>query len=429
MLSVTKFGGTSLCCAARWQQVRRIIDSDISRRVVVVSAAGKRHPDDHKITDLLYLCHAHLRCGVPCRELWQKIARRYCAIRDECAIACPIEDDLQAIYAGLSAQTSADELASRGEYLSAKLMAAFLGFSFVDAKDWLQFDYAGNILADASYAALGSLADGRKIVTPGFYGALPDGRIHTFSRGGSDVTGSLAAAALHADVYENWTDVPGVLAADPRIIAEPRPIPHLSYAELQLLSSGGTQVLHESAIAPLRAQGIVLQIRSTLQPELPGTCISCSHAPQEEEGVCFAGKRPLSMLRITGEQALSQQALCAIAGDFSRRGLSVFHAANGPEGACMLLRAAENPDTLHAACDALRRELPGAQIKLRENLSVILALCRTGARVWRIAEAIEAAGVPIHHLVQTPPGAFFCVNDSQYAHALRAAYRAGMQEA
>ena len=225
MLAIAKFGGSSLSCAAAWRQVREIVTGDIARRVIVVSAAGKRHADDHKITDLLYLCHAHLRYGVPCWELWRKIAGRYLAIRDECAINFPIEDELDAIYENLSPQTSADFLASRGENLSAKLMAAYLGFSFVDAASWLQFDYAGNVLTDSSYAALSSLADGRKIVTPGFYGALPDGRIHTFSRGGSDITGSLAAAALHADVYENWTDVPGILTADPRIVKIQRQLP------------------------------------------------------------------------------------------------------------------------------------------------------------------------------------------------------------
>lgn len=424
MLTVTKFGGSSLSCAAHWQQVKAIITADIARRVVVVSAPGKRHPHDHKLTDLLYLCHAHLRCGVSCGELWRKISNRFISIRDECAIAYPIEEDLDAIYASLTAQTSADFLASRGEYLSAKLMAAFLGYTFVDAKDWLQFDYAGNVLEDASYAALGSLADGRKIVTPGFYGAMPDGRVHTFSRGGSDITGSLAAAALRADVYENWTDVPGVLTADPRIVENPKPAPHLSYAELQLLSSSGAQVLHESAIAPVRARKIALHIRSTFAPELPGTRICCGSSPQDMESVCFAGKRPLCMLRITPNVPLSQGALLKIAAELSARGLSVFHMSNGQDNACFLLGAEGRTDALHAACDALRGEFGRAQVSLRENLSVILALCRAGARLWRIAEAIEASGVPIHHLASTPPGAFFCVNDSQFDTALRVAYAA-----
>ena len=263
MLKVAKFGGSSMADAGQYQKIRDIIRSDPSRRVVVVSAAGKRSAGDNKITDLLYLCYAHLQYGVNCDAVFQMICDRYIAIRDECAIDYPIEDDLDAIYESLSARTSADELASRGEYLAAKLMAAYLGFSFVDAKSWLQFDYAGNVLQEASYAALQTLADGRKIVTPGFYGVLPDGRVHTFPRGGSDITGSLAAAALHADVYENWTDVPGILAADPKIVKRPAPIETLSYPELQLLSAAGTQVLHESAVAPVRERQIPLHPASS----------------------------------------------------------------------------------------------------------------------------------------------------------------------
>lgn len=426
MLAVSKFGGSSLSCAESWRRVREIVTGDIARRVIVVSAAGKRHADDHKITDLLYLCHAHLRYGVPCWELWRKIAGRYLAIRDECGINYPIEDDLDAIYENLSARTSADELASRGEYLAAKLMAAYLGYSFVDARNWLQFDYAGNVLKEASYAALQTLADGRKIVTPGFYGVTPDGGVHTFSRGGSDVTGSLAAAALHADVYENWTDVPGILAADPKIVKDPAPIAVLTYPELQLLSAAGTQVLHESAVEPVRERQIPLHIRSTFQPERPGTRIGgvCSQDTTAFCVVGFAGRRQIAMLRVLAPEGGSDEVSDTVRAVLRRHGLGLFHAAEGPEGLCLLLKAQAEPDSFHAAAEALREALPGAQVKLRENLAVILALCREARSVPKLSSAMEAAGVPVHHLVQTPPGALFCVNDSQYDPALRAAYQA-----
>ena len=426
MLAVSKFGGSSLSCAESWRRVREIIMGDISRRVIVVSAAGKRHADDHKITDLLYLCHAHLRYGVPCWELWRKIANRYLAIRDACGIDYPIEDELDAIYERLSPKTSADELASRGEYLSAKLMAAYLGYAFVDARDWLQFDYAGNVLHEASYAALQSLADGRKIVTPGFYGAAPDGRVHTFSRGGSDVTGSLAAAALHADVYENWTDVPGLLAADPKIVNNPAPIAALSYPELQLLSDAGTQVLHESAVAPVRERQIPLHIRSTFCPAHPGTRIGSAGLQDANMDACvigFAGRRMVSMLRVVSPDE-REDILPLVRSVLLQRGIGIFHTAQGPEGLCLLLKEKPGADAFHAAAEALRAELPNAQVKLRENLAVLLALCRSTRAAAKLAEAMEAAGVPVHHLVQTPPGALFCVNDSQYEPALRAAYQA-----
>ena len=426
MLAIAKFGGSSLSCAANWKRVREIVTGDIARRVIVVSAAGKRHADDHKITDLLYLCHAHLRYGVPCWELWRKIASRYLVIRDECAIDYPIEDDSDAIYESLSARTSVDFLASRGEYLAAKLMAAYLGFSFVDAKSWLQFDYAGNVLQEASYAALQTLADGRKIVTPGFYGVLPDGRVHTFPRGGSDITGSLAAAALHADVYENWTDVPGILAADPKIVKRPVPIETLSYPELQLLSAAGTQVLHESAVAPVRERQIPLHIRSTFAPDAPGTRIGFdAPASLSASGVIgFAGRRPVSMLRVIFPENTEETALWEVRACLNEHRIETFHSACGVEGLCLLLSSGAEADALHAAAEQLREHFSGAQVKLRENLAVLLALCRSTKDIPKLSAAIEASGAPVHHLVQTPPGAMFCVNDSQYEQALRAAYGA-----
>lgn len=178
----------SFCrCGISWRRTSR-------GALVVVSAPGRRHPDDQKITDLLYLCHAHLRYGVPCWELWRRVCDRFLAIRDGCGLHMPLEQELESIYASLNSRTEEDFLASRGEYLAARLMAELLGFAFVDAAEWLRFDYDGQVREAESYALLASLADGRKIVTPGFYGTLPGGRIHTFPRGGSDVTGALAAA-------------------------------------------------------------------------------------------------------------------------------------------------------------------------------------------------------------------------------------------
>ena len=301
MLKVTKFGGSSLCDSAGFARVREIVLADPARRVVVVSAAGKRHAADHKITDLLYLCHAHLQYEVSCWDLWRRVADRYREIRDGCALTLPIEAELEAIYAAMDRRTPRDWIVSRGEYLSARLMADLLGFDFVDAKDWLLFDAAGRVRPAASYAALGSLADGRKIVTPGFYGALPDGQIHTLPRGGSDVTGALAAAALHADLYENWTDVPGVLAADPALVQRPAQVEQLRYEELQTLSRVGMQVLHEDAVAPVQRAQIPLRICSTLEPETPGTLVRTQLEPGARQ-ICFAGRRQLALLRLYGRR-------------------------------------------------------------------------------------------------------------------------------
>ncbi len=237
MLKVTKFGGSSMADAGQYRKVRDILLADPSRKVVVVSAAGKRFSGDHKITDLLYLCHAHTQYGVDCSGIFELITSRYLEIRDELGLDLSLEQEFQALKKRLDKKSiTADELVSRGEYFSAKLMAAFLGFDFVDAADWILFNMDGSVDQEPSYEALRNRMGSHGIVIPGFYGKVPDGHIRTFSRGGSDITGALAAAALGADVYENWTDVSGILMAGPRIVDNPQAIPQVTYDELQELS-------------------------------------------------------------------------------------------------------------------------------------------------------------------------------------------------
>ena len=219
MLKVAKFGGSSMADAGQFRKVRDIVLSDPDRKVVIVSAAGRRYGGDHKLTDLLYLCYAHIQYGVDCTPVFEQITSRYLQIRDELNLKLDLETEFAELKQRLDAKSiSQDELVSRGEYFSARLMAAFLGFQFVDAADWITFNMNGTVDTAASYTALKKRMKGKGIVIPGFYGAMPDGRIRTFSRGGSDITGALAAAALDADVYENWTDVSGILMADPRIV-------------------------------------------------------------------------------------------------------------------------------------------------------------------------------------------------------------------
>ena len=420
MLKVTKFGGSSLCDSAAFLRVRELVLSDPARRVVVVSAAGKRHTADHKITDLLYLCHAHLQYGVSCWDLWRRISDRYREIRDGCALNVPVDEILSGMYAAFSPGASRDWIVSRGEYLSAVLMAELLGFTFVDAKDWLQFDACGRIRQEASYAALRSLADGRKIVTPGFYGVNPDGTIRTLSRGGSDVTGALAAAALRADLYENWTDVPGILTADPRIIRQPSPVRQLRYEDLQTLSRVGLQVLHESAVAPVWQAGIALRICSTLQPELPGTLIQPQLEPQAAQPeICFAGRRQLAMLRISRlREGCSPEQL------FVRERLRMVCT----QEVCGHLTAIFDMQTgMQQLQERASAELAADGCTLRENLSLIAALCRSTAAVPELLRAIEGSGAPVHHLCRRGECILLLVNDSQYEMALRAAYAAAQR--
>lgn len=262
--------------------------------------AGKRSADDHKLTDLLYLCYAHLQYGVNCDAVFQMICDRYIAIRDECGLNVDIEAELDVLRRQMRAGISEEELVSRGEYFSALLMADYLGYSFLDAELWVRFQFDGSIDKEASYAALRRLADGRSVVIPGFYGVTPDRKIRTFSRGGSDITGALAAAALDADVYENWTDVSGILMADPRIVPDPLPIERITYNELRELSFVGAQVLHEGTVFPVREKNIPLNIRNTNDPDHPGTLIMESFDDVDDGRLItgIAGKKNYSIITI-----------------------------------------------------------------------------------------------------------------------------------
>ena len=289
--------------AAQFEKVRSIVTSDESRRVVVVSAAGKRYKDDHKVTDLLYLCYAHLQYGVSCDGIYQMICDRYLSIRDELGLRTDLEGEFAALRRKMDQGISQDELVSRGEYFAAKLMADYLGFDFLDSTMWLKFRLDGSVDQEASYEALQHAASGRRVVMPGFYGVMPDGAIKTFTRGGSDITGALAAAALDADVYENWTDVSGFLMADPRIVEDPQPIERITYSELRELSYIGAQVLHEGTIFPVREKNIPLNIRNTNQPDNPGTMIRESFDETEQLDHRFitgiAGRKHFSVITIT----------------------------------------------------------------------------------------------------------------------------------
>ena len=414
MLKVTKFGGSSLCDSAGFSRVREIVLADPARRVVVVSAAGRRHAADHKITDLLYLCHAHLQYGVSCWDLWRRIADRYREIRDGCCLTLPIEAELDAIYAAMRRDTPQDWIVSRGEYLSARLMADLLGFEFVDAKDWLLFDAAGRIRQAASYAALGSLADGRKIVTPGFYGALPDGAVHTLPRGGSDVTGALAAAALHADLYENWTDVPGIFRADPAIVPSARAIPAMAYDEVRELAYMGANVLHEDAVTPARRMGIPIHIRSTMQPDAPGTLVSSQSPPSACPVTGIAGRKGYCSIQVEKENMNSAVGYC-------RRILSVLetheipfdHIATGlgsisfiaPAAAVSACReallsdisAAVRPDSICVADGLAMVSIVGRDMAGKPGVSgrLLCALGRAGINVRMIVQGTREINITV----------------------------------
>src|SRR5574344_391791 len=275
MRKVCKFGGSSLANAEEFKKVKAIIESDPSRSLIVVSAPGKSEAKDNKVTDLLYLTYQHLKYHVDYHEIFDSIEKRYLKIEKDLQIPAALEKEFDQIKAKLDSGTiSEEELVSRGEYLSAKLLSAYLGFDFVDSASLIHFTYEGKVDEKASLASIGEAAAAHAhLVMPGFYGSYPNGKIALFSRGGSDISGSYLAKGAHVDLYENWTDVSGFYMADPKIIKDPRKIKEISYDELRELSYMGANVIHEETILPLQDEEIPLEILNTNHPEEGGTLI------------------------------------------------------------------------------------------------------------------------------------------------------------
>ncbi len=433
MLKVTKFGGSSMADAGQYQKIRDIICADPGRRVVVVSAAGKRNKQDHKITDLLYLCHAHTQYGVDCTPIFEQITQRYLQIRDDLNIQLDLEQDFAALKLRLDAKAvTADELASRGEYFSAKLMAAYLGFEFVDAADWIFFNMDGSVDKENSYPALQKLVCGKGVVIPGFYGSMPDGHIRTFTRGGSDITGALAAAALDADVYENWTDVSGILMADPRIVDDPQPIQEVTYDELRELSYAGAQVLHEGTILPVREKGIPVNIRNTNAPEDPGTIIKedfDTEADPHRVITGITGKKDFSIITIFKRGLTSQVGILRkILSVLERHHISVDFVPNGIDNVSLVMPTEVIAPQLYAVLAELHRDIEPDNITVLDQISIVAAVghrmaFRPGVS-GQIFAALGQAGINIRMINQGPDelNIIFGVDNRDFAAAIRVLY-------
>ncbi len=380
MLKVAKFGGSSLANAAQYQKVREIVDKDPARKVVVVSAPGKRYSGDHKITDLLYLCHAHLTYGVACDPVFDLITDRYYSIRDELGLNVDLESDFAALRKEMDEGISEEKLVSRGEYFSAKLMADYLGYDFLDSALWLRFSLDGTVDQAASYEQLERLASGRNVVIPGFYGAMADGRIHLFSRGGSDITGALAAAALSADVYENWTDVSGILMADPRIVNDARTIPRITYSELRELSFIGAQVLHEDSVFPVREKDIPLNIRNTNDPDNPGTLIQESFEGElgsENFLTGIAGKKGYTIITVTKNGMSSMVgAFRQILSVFAKYNITIAYTTSGIDCYSCVVEAKILEPFRYAVLSDIEQGMKPDQILVSDNIAVLALVGR-----------------------------------------------------
>ena len=432
-MKVVKFGGSSMADAGQYRKIRDILLADSERKVVVVSAAGKRNKKDHKITDLLYLCYAHTQYGVDCSGVYQMIVSRYLEIRDELEIDLDLESEFAQLKRRIDAKAiSQDELASRGEYFSAKLMAAYLGFRFIDAADWIKFNFDGTVDQASTYEALRSQVWGLGVVIPGFYGLMPDGRIRTFSRGGSDITGSLAAAALDADVYENWTDVSGILMADPRIVDDPQTIPEVTYDELRELSYSGAQVLHEGSIFPVREKNIPLNIRNTNAPEDPGTIIQerFHHDADPNRFITgITGKKDFTIISLSkrgmgGEVGVLRKVLSVL----ERHNVSVDYVPNGIDNVSVVMPTESIASSLYTIMGEIQRDVEPDTLDVHDQIAVVAAVGRKMAFrpgiSGKIFAALGEAGINIRMINQGPDelNIIFGVDNRDFKNAIRVLY-------
>ena len=434
MLKVTKFGGSSMADAGQYRKVREIILADPSRKVVVVSAAGKRFKDDHKLTDLLYLCHAHTQYGVDCTPIFDMITSRYLEIRDELQLNLDLESEFAALKARLDKKrVTQDELVSRGEYFSAKLMAAYLGYNFVDAADWVKFNMDGTVNQAESYEAFRDAAAGQGVVTPGFYGSMPGGHIKTFTRGGSDITGAYAAAALDADVYENWTDVSGILMADPRIVDDPMTIPQVTYDELRELSYSGAQVLHEGTIFPVREKGIPVNIRNTNAPDHPGTIIQeefeKSELVEDRFITGISGKKDFSIVHLS-KRGLSNEVglLRRILTIYERHNVSVVYVPNGIDSVSVVVETDHIEPVLYTILAEIQQEIQPDTLTVIDELAVVTAVGRHMANTpgisGKLFGALGKAGINIRFITQSPDelNIIFGVENKDFKQSIRVLY-------
>ena len=374
-VKVAKFGGSSVADALQIGKIKNIIENDADIHYVVVSAPGKRFSDDSKVTDLLYLCKAHIEHNLPYQQIFQVICDRFMAVEVNLGVSVGLKEEFEEIRKNLEAGASADYIASRGEHLNAMLIAAYLGFDFVDSSRIIRFDEKGRFMEDLTNKEIAEeLKKHEKAVIPGFYGARVDGTIKTFSRGGSDITGALVARAVGADVYENWTDVSGFLMADPRIVDDPKPISTVSYKELRELSYMGASVLHEDAIYPARIANIPINIRNTNEPENPGTMITAEPAKLEEGQIIagIAGSKDFTVITMYKALLSSERGfirkMSGVLEDFD---IPIEHIPSGIDTLSVVISNKQLDGKLEDILDEFERQLKPDHLEVSDDIALI----------------------------------------------------------
>ncbi len=431
-VKIVKFGGSSLADAAHFRQVAEIIKADPERRYVIPSAPGKRFSDDTKVTDLLYNCYNLVRKHENIDEAYSVICDRYNSIISELGLNFDITGELLYIKNAMLHRSGRDFAASRGEYLNGLILAKYLGFDFIDAENVVFFREDGSFDEETTDKALrAELAQHERAVIPGFYGIMPNGTIKTFSRGGSDITGSIVARAADAVLYENWTDVSGFMTADPRIVPNPKAIDTVTYRELRELSYMGATVLHDEAIFPVRVANIPINIRNTNEPDAPGTMIVESAADFDRERIItgIAGRRGFSILTLESEKMNSKLG-------FGRRIMELFedyevnveHMPTGIDTLSVVIQTAQIENCRERLTNSIQRRVKPSVMNIEDGVALIAVVGRGMVKskgvAARVFGAVSDADINIKMIDQgsSELNIIIGVDEHDYEAAIRAIY-------
>ena len=431
MKKVVKFGGSSLASARQFKKVGDIIRADKTRRYVIPSAPGKRNSKDTKVTDMLYECYAAASAGASYKKILEAIKARYQEIIDGLELNLNLDHEFATIEENFVKGIGKDYAASRGEYLNGIVMANYLGYEFIDAAEVIFFDEHGNFEAELTNKELSErLEHVERAVIPGFYGSKHDGSIKTFSRGGSDVTGSIVARAIHADLYENWTDVSGFLVTDPRIVENPEVIETITYKELRELAYMGAGVLHEDAIFPVRKEGIPINIRNTNRPEDKGTLIvesTCRKPRYTITGI--AGRKGFCAINIEKAMMNSEVGFGRkVLGVFEKFGISFEHMPSGIDTMTIMVHQDEFEEYEQSVIAGIHRAVEPDMVDLESDLALIAVVGRgmkgTRGTVGRIFSALAHARINVKMIDQgsSELNIIIGVKNSDFETAIKAIY-------
>ena len=430
---VVKFGGTSLASAEQIRKAVEIIRSDPSRRFVVASAPGKRFGDDIKVTDLLYTCYDQAAGGEDFAATLARIESRFADIIRDLGVSFDLDAEIAVLREHLSEAPNRDYMASRGEYLNSRIIAAFLDYPFVDPAENIFFTEAGQLDEERTFRTLRETLEGLpNAVIPGFYGVMPDGTVHTFSRGGSDITGSIAAQAVHADLYENWTDVSGMLSADPRLVDAPHVIDHITYTELRELSYMGASVLHEDAVFPVRKAGIPINIRNTNRPDDPGTMIVpwADRSVKKRVITGIAGRKGFTSIALEKSMMNSEIGFTArLLTILAEHGVAFEHCPSGIDTISVIVNTEHFSLARNSILIAIQKELEPDAMTVEDGLAMIAVvgcgMVYSKGTAARIFKALADANINIRMIDQgsSEMNIIVGVEEGDYENAVRAIYR------